>query len=257
LLYKAFGWELPIFAHLPLLLNPDKSKLSKRQGDVAVEDYRAKGYLKESLVNFVALLGWNPGTEQEIFSLEGLVNSFSLESVNKAGAVFNIEKLNAFNFEHLRLKSDKDVLAILKELLGKSKFANHNWSDDSLLLIIEAMRPRISFVKEIIENSPYFFEAPLTYDEEVLKKRWKEDSSQQLGKLIDEFLKLNNPSKEQYEEALHNAANALEVGNGKLIHGVRLAVSGVGGGPGLYDMLFILGKDETIRRIRTAIERLK
>ncbi|MBI5020232.1 MAG: glutamate--tRNA ligase [Ignavibacteriales bacterium] len=257
LLYEAFGWELPLFAHLPLLLNPDKSKLSKRQGDVAVEDYRTKGYLRESLVNFVALLGWNPGTEQEIFSLEGLMNSFSLESVNKAGAVFNIEKLNAFNFEHLRLKSDKDVLAILKELLGKSKFANHNWSDDSLLLIIEAMRPRISFVKDIIENSHYFFEAPLTYDEEVLKKRWKEDSSQQLEILIEEFSKLNNPSKEQYEEALHTAANKLAIGNGKLIHGVRLAVSGVGGGPGLYDMLYILGKDETIRRIRTAIERLK
>ncbi len=121
LLYEYFGWEMPKFAHLPLLLNPDKSKLSKRQGDVAVEDYRAKGYLKEALVNFVALLGWNPGTEQEVFSLEELIDQFSLEKVNKAGAVFNLEKLNWLNFEHLRKKSDAEVLTMLKEYLAQSE----------------------------------------------------------------------------------------------------------------------------------------
>jgi len=257
LLYDAFSWEKPVFAHLPLLLNPDKSKLSKRQGDVAVEDYRSKGYLPESLVNFVALLGWNPGIEQEIFSLGELVELFSIDSVNKAGAVFNIEKLNAFNFEHLRKKDDREVLRILKELLVKSKYSNHALGDDTLLQIIEAMRPRISFVKDIIDNSPYFFEPPESYDQEVVKKRWEEDTPNYLRTLAEEYSRLNTPSKDDYEKALHKAAETCGVGNGKLIHSLRLALSGVGGGPGLYDILFILGKEESIKRIYTAIERIK
>lgn len=257
LLYQFFGWQLPTFAHLPLLLNPDRSKLSKRQGDVAVEDYRAKGYLKEALVNFVALLGWNPGTEQELFTLDELVQQFSLEKVNKAGAVFNIEKLNWLNFEHLRKKPDAEVLSMLKKELANSKYKDKQYSDDYLLQVIRAMRERVSFVRDFIEKSPYFFEPPLVYDEEVIKKRWKEETSAQMKQLVKEFSLLNNPSKEDYEQALHRTAQTLGVGNGKLIHAVRLAVSGVGGGPGVYDILSILGKDETIRRINTAIENIK
>ena len=161
MLYGYFGWALPQFAHLPLLLNPDKSKLSKRQGDVAVEEYRAKGYLKEALVNFVAFLGWNPGDEREIFSLEDLVREFSLERVGKAGAVFNVEKLNWMNFQHLRQKPDAEVLAMLKEYLGSQSTAGqNNFSDAYLLEVIGAMRERANFVREFVEKSPYFFEAP-------------------------------------------------------------------------------------------------
>ncbi len=109
MLYEYLGWEKPVFAHLPLLLNPDKSKLSKRQGDVAVEDYRDKGFLKEALINFVALLGWNPGDEQEFFTMEELINKFTLERVHKAGAVFNIEKLTWLNAEHLRSKPNDRI----------------------------------------------------------------------------------------------------------------------------------------------------
>ncbi|TAK61274.1 MAG: glutamate--tRNA ligase [Bacteroidetes bacterium] len=257
LLYDAFEWEKPVFAHLPLLLNPDKSKLSKRQGDVAVEDYRSKGFLNEALVNFVALLGWNPGTEQELFSMEELVQQFSLERVHQAGAVFNLEKLNWLNFEHLRKKSDSEVLQMLKEQLAESRFKNKQFSDEYLLQVIEAMRPRMSFVKDIIEQSSYFFELPASYEEEGVKKRWKEETPSQLNRLIEEFSSLVNPTKEQYEQALHKAAESLGIGNGKLIHAVRLAVSGVSGGPGLYDMLFILGREEVIRRIETAIEKIK
>lgn len=257
LIYEYFGWEMPKFAHLPLLLNPDKSKLSKRQGDVAVEEYRTKGYLPEALVNFVALLGWNPGTEQEVFSLQELIDQFSLDRVNKAGAVFNLEKLNWLNFEHLRKKSDADVLAMLKGHLGLSEFANKHFDDEYLMKVIGAMRDRVAFVKDFVKNSPYFFEAPVQYDPEIVKKRWKPETSGQLTKLIEEFSQLENPQKDDYEEALHRAAEALKVGHGDLIHALRLAVSGVGAGPGLYDILVILGKEETIRRIDSAIERLK
>lgn len=256
LLYDAFGWEKPLFAHLPLLLNPDRSKLSKRQGDVAVEDYRAKGYLPEALLNFVALLGWNPGTQQEIFSLEELVKHFSIEGVNKSGAVFNIEKLNAFNFEHLRKKDDSEVMKMLKEDLAGSSYSDHKLDDQKLKLIVEAMRPRISFVKEIIINAPYFFGPPDNYDPDVIKKRWEAETPRHLERFIEQISLLNDPGREEYETALHKAAESLGIVNAKLIHGVRLSLSGVGGGPGLYDILFILGKDESIRRIEMAIRRI-
>ncbi|MCZ6776795.1 MAG: glutamate--tRNA ligase, partial [Ignavibacteria bacterium] len=163
LLYQYFGWDLPHFVHLPLLLNPDKSKLSKRQGDVAVEDYRNRGFLPEALINFVALLGWNPGDEREIFQLKDLVREFSLERVVKSGAVFNVEKLNWMNFEHLRKKPDAQVLVMLKDFLSGSGIENKDFSDQYLLNVIGAMRERVSFLKDFVEKSPYFFHPPDHY----------------------------------------------------------------------------------------------
>lgn len=257
LLYDSFGWERPVFAHLPLLLNPDKSKLSKRQGDVAVEDYQNKGYLKEALLNFVALLGWNAGDDVEFYEMEQMIEKFSLERVNKAGAVFNVEKLNWLNFEHLKKKPNEEILTMLRDELKSSKYNEQNFSDEYLLNVIEAMKERVSFVREFIENSFYFFEAPKEYDEKTLQKRWKEDSPKLLLQLKDEFAKLENPSKEDFEKALKGLAEKLDVGLGKLIHPVRLAVSGVGQGPGVFDLLYILGKDEVLNRIDTALDKIK
>lgn len=257
LLYRAFGWEMPKFAHLPLLLNPDRSKLSKRQGDVAVEDYQQKGYLKEALINFIALLGWNPGDEREIFSLAELEKEFSLEKVNKAGAVFNVEKLNWLNFQHLRSKPESEVLSMLKEHLAKSGMDPAKFGDGYLLLVITAMRERVSFIKDYTEKSPYFFRPPEEYDPAVIRKRWKPESAEYLSKLGEEFAKLESPQKQDYEDSLHRTAESLKVGNGELIHPLRLAVSGMGEGPGLFDILVILGKEETIRRIGSAIDRIK
>ncbi len=256
LLYKYLGWELPEFAHLPLLLNPDKSKLSKRQGDVAVEDYRAKGYLKEALINFVALLGWSTSDNREMFELDELVKEFSLERVHKAGAVFNIEKLNWLNAEHLRKKSGVELLAMLKEELKNSKYTGLSFEDNYLLLIIEAMRERVSFIHEFIEKCPYFYERPATYDEAIIKKRWKDDSKELLTEYVKRLKGIDNPVKEDYEKILVEIAEEREIGKGRLIHPLRLAVSGVGIGPGVYDLLFILGKDEVINRIETALTKI-
>jgi len=257
LLYNAMGWELPTFAHLPLLLNADKSKLSKRQGDVAVEDYKAKGYLKDALVNFVALLGWHGSDDKEFYNMSELVESFSLERVQKAGAVFNVEKLDWLNAEHLRHLSNEEILPMFKAELAQSEYSNLEFSDDYLLSIISAMKERVSFVKEFVTNSPYFYKAPTEYDEKVLAKRWKPESPALLKKLTDEFAKLENPVKEDFESALHKIAEESEVGMGKLIHPIRLAVSGVGIGPGVYDLLVIIGKDEVIKRINRALEKIK
>jgi len=257
LLYQYFGWEIPVFAHLPLLLNPDKSKLSKRQGDVAVEDYRAKGYLKESLVNFVALLGWNAGDDKEFYTLDELIRAFSLERVQKAGAVFNVDKLNWLNFEHLRIKDDAEVLSMLKKEIAVSEYKENNYSDDFLLKIITSMKERVNFVNEYLTNSFYFFKAPTEYDEKVIQKRWKEDSPEMLKNIRDSYAELVNPEKEDYDNALHLLAEQLGVGIGKLIHPLRLAVSGVGVGPGVFDIIDIIGKEETLIRIDRALKNIK
>lgn len=256
ILYDDFAWPRPVFAHLPLLLNADRSKLSKRQGDVAVEEYRAKGYLKEALVNFVALLGWNPGTPQEVFSMQELIDQFLLEGVHKAGAIFNVEKLDWLNFEHLKRMSDDDVLTRLKAELSVSRFREGRFSDEYLRSVITSMRERMSFVKDIIEKSPYFFERPRSFDPEVAAKRWTDCSAEDLTALAAEFESLERCAKEDFEIALQKVAATLNVKPSVLIHPLRLAISGVGGGPGVYDILAIIGKRESVERIRAAIEQL-
>jgi len=257
LLYEYFGWEKPVFAHLPLLLNADKSKLSKRQGDVAVEDYRDKGYLKEALINFVALLGWNFGDDKEFYEIDELIQKFSFERVHKSGAVFNIEKLNWLNFEHLRKKADSEVVKMLRSEIEKSNYINSDYTDEYLVMVISAMKERVSFVKEYLTKSPYFFSAPDQYDEKVIQKRWKEDSVDLLKKLSARLKSLSNPTKEDYENELNNTASESGAGIGKIIHPLRLAVSGMGEGPGVFDILFVIGKEETLRRINTAIQKIK
>ena len=257
LLYDAFGWERPIFAHLPLLLNPDRSKLSKRQGDVAVEDYRDKGFLRDALVNFVALLGWNAGDDKEFYYMDELISSFSLERVNKAGAVFDFQKLNWLNAEHLRKKTNEELLLLLRDEIQKSKFKSHTFSDKFFNLIIEAMRERVSFVKEFIDTCTYFYEAPVEYEQKSIEKNWKPDTPEHLNKLKEEFASLNDPTKEDFEKALAKVSEEINVGKGKLIHPLRLAVSGQSTGPGMFDLLFILGKDEVVKRMETAIKRIK
>jgi len=224
---------------------------------VAVEDYRAKGYLKEAIINFIAFLGWNPGDEREIFMMDELIKEFTLERVGKSGAVFNVEKLDWLNFQHLRKKPDGEVLGMLREYLAGSSFAGTKFADQYLISVITAMRERASFIKDFVEKCPYFYQAPDHYDPDVVKKRWKPESHQQLQLLADKFTGLTSPVKEDYEAALHLVAEELNVKQSDLIHPLRLAVSGMGAGPGLYDILIILGKDEVIRRIHAAIQKLR
>ncbi len=257
LLYDNFNWVRPKFAHLPLLLNPDKSKLSKRQGDVAVEDYMQKGYLKDALINFIALLGWNAGDDKEYYVIEELINAFSLERVNKSGAVFNLEKLNWLNAEHLRRLPNVEILNMLKDEFKNSEYADKDIPDDYLISIIEAMKERVSFVKEFITTCTYFYKEPTEYDEKVIKKRWKEDSPELLDIFSDKIRELNNPTKEEFEKTLKSICEEKEIGLGRLIHPLRLALSGVGIGPGIFDLLFILGKEESLKRITNALDKIQ
>lgn len=258
LLYRSFGWETPVFAHLPLLLNPDRTKLSKRQGDVAVEDYKNKGYLREALINFIALLGWTAGDDKEFYeSLSELTEKFSLDRVNKSGAVFDMEKLKWLNEEHLRIKSSAELTAMLREELKNSKYAGIDFTDEYLAEVIQAMLPRVSFIREIYQKGFYFFEEPAEYEEAAVKKRWKENSADILKKFSEKLIAAENPSKEEIEAMVHSLAEEMNISTGNIIHPLRLATTGVSGGPGIYDIIYIIGKEKTINRINRITEKLK
>ncbi len=252
LLYQYFGWEVPQFAHLPLLLNPDKSKLSKRQGDVAVEEYRAKGYVSEALINFIAFLGWNPGDEREIFSLEELKHEFTLERVGKSGAIFNVEKLQWLNQQHIRLKSDDELLAIVKPMAVEKGWTQ--CSDSYIKQVIGIMKERVSFYRDFVNECRYLFEDPKTFDENGRAKNWKPDSPAHLQKLVEKFSSLQEFSAAVVEQVLRVTAEELSIGAGKLIHPLRLAISGVSQGPSLFHLIEILGKEATLRRIQFALQ---
>jgi len=270
-LYEAFGWKLPQFAHLPLLLNTDKSKLSKRQGDVAVEDYLKKGYLKEAIINFVVLLGWNPKTEQEIFSLTELVEQFSLDKINKSGAVFNIEKLNWFNQYYIR-KMDLDDLtakclpylldAGLMEKDGedyKNKETGETVSYDLIKKVVLLARERLVKLDDISEVTKFLFTEKLDYDPELLvwKKSSKEDTAKNLELLKNFLLGVNDFSKKNLETKIKKFIEEKGLGVGDMLWPFRIALSGLKNSPPPFDIVEILGKDKTVKRIESAIVLLK
>ncbi len=254
LLYQYFGWDPPEFAHLPLLLNPDRSKLSKRQGDVAVEDYRAKGFLREAIVNFVSFLGWNPGDEREIFTLDDLVRDFSLERVGKSGAVFNVDKLLWLNQQHLRRIPPADLVPQVNALI-----AERGWpvpSHEKLKRAIVLMRERVTFVHDFVDFSDYLFRDPDQFDPEGRAKSWPEDAAARVESLAGRLEPLTVFDHPSIEAALKELATELQVKPGLLVHPTRYAISGRTVGPGLYELMEFLGKDTVLRRIRHAVKTL-
>jgi glutamyl-tRNA synthetase len=255
LLYQYFGWDVPVLVHLPLLLNPDKSKLSKRQGDVAVEDYRTKGYLKEAIVNFIAFLGWNPGDEREIFFMNELIQEFSLERVGKSGAVFNVDKLNWLNQQHIKLKSNEELARLIKPYLQKEEWKNIE--EQYLLKLIGLMKERLAFPQDFVEMGRYFFVDPKSFDEEGFKKNWEPESGERLKVLADHLEVLHEYSHVSIEAALRQLSEELLIKPNKLIHATRLALSGRTSGPGLFEMMELLGKETVIRRLLYAANKFK
>ncbi len=256
LLYEYFDWELlPTFAHLPLLLNLDRSKLSKRQGDIAVEDYRAKGYLPEALINFVALLGWGPIDDQDVFSMEQLTKEFSLERVGKSGSVFNIEKLKWLNEQHIRMKPKTELGSPLKSIIQREGYPIPQ--DEYLYRVVQLMKERVTVLDDFVTFSPYFFTDPEKYDEGYVKKNWKADTASHLKDLSVRFSGLQEWTDQAVEKTIREAASELKVDAGRLIHPLRLALTGVSIGPGLFELMAVLGKETVLRRITKAIDVLR
>ncbi len=275
LLYQAFGWQdtMPRFAHLPLLLKPDgKGKLSKRDGDrlgfpvfpldwkdetgtVTAKGYREQGYFPEAVVNFLALLGWNPGGERELYLLDELVPLFDISKCSKAGAKFAYDKGIWFNHEYILRKSAEEIAA-----LWEPECREHGVTEpmERITQVVGMMKDRVSFVKELWPLCSFFFEAPTAYDEKTAKKRWKEDSAQVLTELCDEVLEpLDDFSLENQERIVHQWIEQKGYKLGNVMNAWRLALVGEGKGPGMFDISAFLGKEETIARTRRACEVLK
>ncbi len=274
LLYRAFGWEetMPRFAHLPLLLKPEgKGKLSKRDGDrlgfpvfplewhdpktgEVSSGYRENGYFPEAVVNFLALLGWNPGTEQEMFSLDELVKVFDISRCSKAGAKFDYQKGIWFNHEYILRKSDDEIAALFAPIVA------NNGVDESMERITEVvhmMKDRVNFVNELWPLCSFFFIQPSEYDEKTIKKRWKEYSAQQMTELAEVIDGINDFSVENQESVVMKWVEEKEYKLGDVMNAFRLTLVGIGKGPGMFDISAFLGKEETLKRLRKAIDVLK
>jgi glutamyl-tRNA synthetase len=261
-LYKYFGWKIPNFAHLPLLLNTDRSKLSKRQGDVAVEDYIKKGYLKEAIINFVALLGWNPGKgeTQEIFTMEELTEKFNLANVHKGGAVFDTKKLDWMNSEWIKILSIDDLyersLKFWKEKEFYINTSEEKKSEEYLKKVLIIEKDRLSKLSEVGESNKFFFRA-INYDRELLK--WKDMNDKKikesLKKSLDILTKIsdNDWSLENIEKALLEAAGD---NRGELLWPLRAALTGEQKSPSPFEVAWVLGKKESLDRINNAISLL-
>ncbi|WP_027376756.1 glutamate--tRNA ligase [Kaistella palustris] len=269
LLYEAMGWERPQFAHLSLILKPEgKGKLSKRDGDKfgfpvfplnfkdpvtgnVSKGYREEGYLPEAFINMVALLGWSPANDREILSLPEMVGEFDLYKVHKAGARFSKEKAEWFNHEYLKTKTDEQLLAMLRDVQDIDLEA----TDEKLLKIISLIKERATFVKDIYEQGKFFFETPGEYDAKAVKKSWNESTPELLNALSAHLQDIDfHP--ENLKEELHNFAESREIGMGKLMMPLRLSLVGELKGPEVPDILATLGKDESLRRIKNALNNI-
>jgi len=271
LLYQAFGWQdtMPAFAHLPLLLKPEgKGKLSKRDGDRlgfpvfplewhdpksgdVSSGYRESGYFPEAVVNFLALLGWNPGTEQELFTLDELVHLFDISKCSKAGARFDYQKGMWFNHEYILRKSCEEIASLFAPIVA------NNGVDEPMERITEVvrmMKDRVSFVKELWPLCSFFFLAPTEYDAKTVKKRWKADSAAVMGELCSVLEAIDDFSVSGQEPVVMAWVESKDYKLGDVMNAFRLALVGEGKGPGMFDISAFLGKEETLARLRRAID---
>lgn len=274
LLYEAFGWSdtMPAFAHLPLLLKPEgKGKLSKRDGDrlgfpvfplewhdpksgEVSSGYRESGYFPEAVINFLALLGWNPGTEQEMFTLDELVEAFDIGRCSKAGAKFDYQKGIWFNHEYILKKSNEEIATLFAPIVANNGI---DVPMERVVKVVGMMKDRVNFVKELWPLCSFFFIPPTEYDEKTVKKRWKENSAQQMTELAEVLKGIDDFTVEGQEPVVMKWVEEKQYKLGDVMNAFRLALVGIGKGPGMFDISAYLGKEETLKRLYRAVEVLK
>ena len=270
-MYKCLGWEdtMPQFAHLPLLLKPEgNGKLSKRDGDrlgfpvfplewtdptskEISSGYRENGYLPKAVVNFLALLGWNPGHDEEIMTIDQMIDLFSFDRCSKSGAKFDYEKAKWFNHQYIQFTSDKDLEKQLRPILEEN---NVTASEEYAEKVIALVKNRANFIEDLWEQGNFFFEAPIEYDEKTVKKRWKEDTPQHIAQLIEVIESIADFSSENQETVVKKWIASNQLHMGKIMNAFRLALVGASKGPHIFDITALIGKQETIERLQRAIE---
>ena len=272
LLYRAFGWEeeMPEFAHLPLILKPvGKGKLSKRDGDKlgfpvfpiewkspngdVASGYRESGYFSEAFINMLALLGWNPGTEQEIFSIKELSKIFSLERVGKSGSRFDPDKAKWYNHHYLVEKSNEEIADLFQDILKEKGIEKSN---EYVAKVCGLVKERVNFVSELWEQTYFFFQRPVEYDKKTVKKRWKENSPNIMKDIINILSSVELFNSRETETVVKKFIEEKELGMGQVMNAFRLTIVGAAKGPGVFDIIELLGKDETIKRIELGIKNI-
>ena len=272
-LYRSLGWEesMPQFAHLPLLLKPDgKGKLSKRDGDrlgfpvfplewkdpatnEISSGYREAGYLPQAIINFLAFLGWNPGTEQELFSIDELIEAFSFERCSKSGAKFDLEKAKWYNHQYIVKMQDEDVAKLFNPIL-KEKGIDAPF--EMVVGIVALLKERVHFIEELWDLSSFFFVTPESYDEKTVRKRWKQDSNEHMQQLTELLKQTDDFSSANLEPLVKEWIQTNELHMGNIMNAFRLAVVGESKGPHMFNITELIGKEETIKRMELAIARL-
>ena len=273
LLYRFLGWEPPVMAHLPLIMSPSGGKLSKRKAEeegipVNVRDYRRDRYERDAVVNFLALLGWSPGDDRELLTLEEMVREFSIERVGKSGAIFDFKKLLWFNEHYMRSRSDRELAAELGELVRERGIPGTGalpeeaqvWAADTDYLsgVVRLLKERVSRLTEFPEAGAFFFVAPEHYDEKAVKKGWKEDTPERVAGYRRRIIDLDGDTfrADELKRILTEIVEAEGVGFGKLMMPLRVAVTGAGSGPDLFETMELLGRDEVLRRLDAAMARI-
>ena len=277
LLYEAFGWAdtMPAFVHLPLLLKPDgKGKLSKRDGDrlgfpvfplewhdpksgEVSSGYRESGYLPEAVVNFLALLGWNPGDDTEIMSMDELIAKFSLDHCSKSGAKFDFEKGKWFNHKYIQEVADAELAEMFKPILIEKGVAVENYSDEYITRAVSMVKDRVNFVRDLWDVTSFLFVAPTEYEEKAVKKRWKEDSPAVMTELVEVLRSLEDFSCAAAEPAVLGWITEKGYPMGNVMNAFRLTVVGECKGPHMFDITELIGKEETVKRVLAGIENIK
>jgi len=257
LIYRALGAEPPRFAHLPLILDETRSKMSKRHGAAAVTDYEKMGFMREAVVNFIALLGWSPGDDREIMSLQEMTEAFSIEQINPVNAVFDMTKLRWMNGEYIRRTDDNKLVDLIRPFLIEHGLTTNLWINtrwDWMLKFVRLMKERCHLLTEFAENGAYFFVGDFKYDAKGVDKHFKASGvKERLERWVDIVSNFDNFSASNLEGKLRGLAEELAIKPAELIHPIRLAVSGVTGGPPLFEMMELIGRDECKNRVKRAI----
>ncbi|MBD3381046.1 MAG: glutamate--tRNA ligase [candidate division Zixibacteria bacterium] len=257
-IYKALNAQLPQFAHIPLLLRPDRSKVSKRKGDKSVTEYRDEGILPEAMFNFLALLGWSPKDDREIMSREEIIKTFDFKGINPNNAVFDPVKLTWMNSQYIMKMDNHTLVERIQPILMEKDLATKYWIETRwqwMLKVVEQLKERCENLYDFAEKGYYFFKDDFEYDPKGVKKRFaKEGVAEKLKKLREEFGKHQDLTKSVAEQAIRGLAESMEVGAGQLIHPTRLALTGMTGGPGLFDIIELINQPEVDKRLSRAIE---
>ena len=250
LIYNALGFEVPTFAHLPMILGEDKKRLSKRHGATGVNEYESMGYQPDALLNYLVLLGWNPGTEEEIFDLDSLVKNFDIRKVQKKSATYDQKKFNWISSQHL-MKEDSDK--VLDRLASIDPEWGEYKSQDYLVKVIDLIKPRSNSLTDLIDQSQYFFSSPKNFDSTQLKKVWKQDTSEKIIELKNVLNSINSWAANELESNFKSFTDQKGIGIGKVMQPMRFLICGSLQGPSLFDLMELIGKEESLKRINYAI----